>query len=128
VLALTSNPEGRSVQGARSPGGTVAGDVLAAIRCVNDDARPFGSVGAVVAANLPEVTDDLDVNGPLLAPGLGAQGGTGADLRRIFGSVADRVLPSTSREVLGGGPDKGRLRAAARDAAGAVTAALGGCA
>jgi orotidine-5'-phosphate decarboxylase len=80
----------------------------------------------VVAANLLEVTDDLDVNGPLLAPGLGAQGGTGAHLRRIFGSVADRVLPSTSREVLTAGPDRGRLREAARATTAEVTAALSG--
>jgi orotidine-5'-phosphate decarboxylase len=125
VLALTSNPEGGSVQSARSPGGTVAGDVLAAIRRVNAGAHPVGSVGAVVAANLSEVTDDLDINGPLLAPGLGAQGGTAADLRRIFGSVAGRVLPSTSRGVLGAGPEVRRMRDAARAAADAVAAALG---
>jgi orotidine-5'-phosphate decarboxylase len=126
VLALTSNPEGRSVQGARSPSGTVAGDILAAIRRTNAGASPIGSVGAVVAANLPEVGDDLDIAGPLLAPGFGAQGGTQADLRRIFSSVSDRVLPSSSRDVLSAGPDGKRLRSAARIAAAAVTEALGG--
>jgi orotidine-5'-phosphate decarboxylase len=126
VLALTSNPEGRSVQGARSPSGTVAGDILAAIRRTNEGASPFGSVGAVVAANLPEVDDDLDIAGPLLAPGFGAQGGTQADLRRIFRSVADRVLPSSSRDVLSAGPDVKRLRSTARIASAAVTEALSG--
>jgi orotidine-5'-phosphate decarboxylase len=126
VLALTSNPEGRSVQGARSPGGTVAGDILAAIRRTNEGADPLGFVGAVVAANLPDVGDDLDIAGPLLAPGFGAQGGTNADLRRIFGSVADRVLPSSSRDVLFAGPDANRLRSAARATSAAITAALGG--
>jgi orotidine-5'-phosphate decarboxylase len=126
VLALTSNPEGRSVQGARSPSGTVAGDILAAIRRTNEGADPLGCIGAVVAANLSAVGDDLDIGGPLLAPGFGAQGGTNADLRRIFGSVADRVLPSSSRDVLSAGPDANRLRSAARATSAAVTAALGG--
>ena len=33
-------------------------------------------------------SEDLDFNGPILAPGFGAQGGTVADLRRIFGAAA----------------------------------------
>jgi hypothetical protein len=40
----------------------------------------------------------------VLAPGFGAQGATVADLRRIFGAVVGRVLPSTSRELLRKGP------------------------
>jgi orotidine-5'-phosphate decarboxylase len=54
------------------------------------------------------------VDGPLLVPGIGAQGGTVDDVRRIFGSSAGQVLPSSSREVLAAGPDKVRLRDAAR--------------
>ena len=49
----------------------------------------------------------LDFNGPILAPGYGAQGGTLDDLRRIFGRAAGHVLPSTSRELLGAGPGTG---------------------
>lgn len=124
VLARTSNPEGPQVQGARSSTGTVAGDVLAAIRGVNAETTPMGSVGAVVAANLTSVEEALDVNGPLLAPGLGSQGGTVADLQRLFSGVARRVLPSTSREVLVAGPDVRRLRAAAETTAASVAAAL----
>ena len=67
---------------------------------LNDGAEPLGSFGAVVGATIGETEEDLDVNGPLLAPGYGAQGGTAADLRRIFGAAARAVLPSTSREVL----------------------------
>ena len=48
---------------------------------------------------------DLDINGPLLAPGYGAQGGTLDDLRRVFGPVVRHVLPSTSRELLATGPE-----------------------
>jgi orotidine-5'-phosphate decarboxylase len=114
VLALTSNPEGRSVQCARvDAGGTVAGQVLARISARNRGVRPLGSVGAVVGANLSEVREDLAVNGPLLAPGFGAQGGTTSDVRRIFGDQLPNVLPSTSRQVLSAGPDAGAVRTAA---------------
>ena len=69
--------------------------------------------------------EDLDINGPLLAPGYGAQGGTVADLRRIFGAAARNVLPSSSRELLRPGPTVGALRDAARRANDAL-AGLGG--
>lgn len=114
VLALTSNPEGPEVQHARTPDGrTVAGSVLAAVAGRNHGASPLGSVGAVVGATIGETTENLDVNGPLLVPGLGAQGGTVDDVRRIFGSASRNVLASSSREILGAGPDPTALRDAA---------------
>jgi orotidine-5'-phosphate decarboxylase len=126
VLVLTSNPEGAAVQRARTPpnvgGGsqatgagcpTVASAVLASIAAENAGSAPLGSVGAVVGATLPEVAEDLHVNGPVLAPGFGAQGGAVADLRRIFTGVEHAVLPSTSRSVLEHGPDRRALREAA---------------
>jgi orotidine-5'-phosphate decarboxylase len=72
-----------------------------------------GSFGVVVGATLPELDVDIDgLGGPILAPGLGAQGGSPADLRRLFGR--DRaVVPTVSRGVLGAGADPGALRAAA---------------
>jgi orotidine-5'-phosphate decarboxylase len=126
VLALTSNPEGAQVQTARSVGGTVAGRVLQSIRQVNGTVTPLGSVGAVVAANLSEIAEDLDVNGPLLAPGFGAQGGTGDTLRRVFRGVSGRVLATSSRDVLSAGPDVRALRVAAARTAEGVSAALSG--
>ena len=117
LLALTSNPEGAQVQHAvTATGRTVAAEVLAAVAARNADGS--GSVGAVVGAtvSLPhDVTPaTLDVHGPLLVPGIGAQGGTLDDVRRVFGTACGRVLPSVSREILGAGPDVGRLRDAAR--------------
>ena len=53
------------------------------------------------------------LNGPYLVPGVGAQGGTAADVRRIFGAASRAVLPSVSREVLRAGPAVADLRAAA---------------
>jgi orotidine-5'-phosphate decarboxylase len=102
------------VQHARTPGGgTVAGLVLDRLRRLNADADPLGSFGAVVGATIGETAERLDVNGPLLAPGYGAQGGTVADLRRIFGAAAGAVLASSSREILRAGPDPRSLTEAA---------------
>jgi orotidine-5'-phosphate decarboxylase len=126
VLALTSNPEAADVQAARKGGSTVAAGILAAIGRENAGVEPLGSVGAVVAANLVRLDESLDIGGPLLAPGLGSQGGTVADVRRIFAGVTDRVLPSSSRGVLAAGPDVGALRNEVRRVADTVAAGLDG--
>jgi orotidine-5'-phosphate decarboxylase len=114
VLALTSNPEGPRVQHARGADGrTVAQGVIDEISQLNADARPMGSFGLVVGATIGDTGHDLSqVHGPLLAPGLGAQGASAADLRTVFGRDLSTVLPSYSREVLGHGPDRASLRAA----------------
>ena len=115
VLALTSNPEGPEVQRAvGADGRTVAGTVLARLRELNDGAEPLGSHGAVVGATIGDPGESLDINGPLLAPGYGAQGGTVADLRRVFGAAAPAVLASTSRDLLRLGPDPVALADGAR--------------
>ena len=127
VLALTSNPEGSTVQHALTADGrTVAQTVIDEISQLNAGADPLGSVGLVVGATIGDTGHDLSrVNGPLLAPGLGAQGATPAGLRTIFGDSLPNVLPSYSREVLNAGPDLADLRAAAQRAATDCRAALG---
>ncbi|HEX6076439.1 MAG TPA: orotidine-5'-phosphate decarboxylase [Micromonosporaceae bacterium] len=127
VLALTSNPEGASVQHARNPDGrTVAQTILDEVAEVNRHAKPMGSVGVVVGATVGPTEHDLSsVNGPLLAPGLGAQGGNPADLRTIFGAALRQVLPSYSREILKHGPSLTGLRDAASKADMACRTALG---
>jgi len=114
VLALTSNPEGAAVQRARTADGrTVAQTVIDEISQLNAGAEPLGSFGLVVGATIGDTGHDLSgVNGPLLAPGLGAQGATAADLRVVFGSSLPAVLPSYSREVLAAGPSVAGLRSA----------------
>lgn len=117
VLALTSNKEAPQVQYARDEDGrTVAGTVLAELAAANRGAEPLGSFGAVVGATIGETAEDLAINGPLLAPGVGAQGGSADAVRRIFGPVVANVLPSSSREILSAGPDPAFLRAAAQRA------------
>jgi orotidine-5'-phosphate decarboxylase len=127
VLALTSNPEGPSVQHAVGAGSrTVAQTVIDEISQLNRGAEPLGSHGLVVGATIGRTGHDLsEVNGPLLAPGLGAQGGTPGDLRAVFGESLHNVLPSYSREVLGQGPDVASLRVAAARAVDECRAVLG---
>ncbi|MEU0670987.1 orotidine-5'-phosphate decarboxylase [Streptomyces lavendulocolor] len=127
VLALTSNPEGAEVQRAvREDGRTVAATMLAHLAAENAGEAPLGSFGAVVGATLGDLSSyDLDINGPLLAPGIGAQGATPADLPAVFGAAVRNVVPSVSRGVLRHGPDAAALRAAAERYADEVRAAAG---
>ncbi|MGW7755499.1 orotidine-5'-phosphate decarboxylase [Streptomyces violaceusniger] len=121
VLALTSNPEGTEVQHAVRPdGSTVAATVLRALKAENAAEAAggrLGSYGAVVGATLgrapEEACVDLAIDGPLLAPGIGAQGATPADLPAVFGPAIKNVVPSVSRGVLRHGPDAASLVAAA---------------
>ncbi|WP_299540921.1 orotidine-5'-phosphate decarboxylase [uncultured Streptomyces sp.] len=114
VLGLTSNPEGAEVQRATAPDGRPLAQVmLDHMAAENEGATPLGSVGAVVGATLGDAGVDLAINGPLLAPGIGAQGATPADLPGVFGASVGDVVPSVSRGVLRHGPDARGLRDAA---------------
>lgn len=133
VLCLTSNPEGPGVQHARtSEGVTVAASIAAEVAALNADAVArgvLGSVGLVVGATIGDAAEqagvDLAVGGPLLAPGVGAQGAGAAELAAVFGAARSHVLASSSRGVLGAGPDTRALLAAARRAADDSATALG---
>ncbi|MEU3370217.1 orotidine-5'-phosphate decarboxylase [Streptomyces sp. NPDC006660] len=125
VLALTSNPEGAEVQRSTAADGrSLAQLMLDHMRAENAGADPLGSVGAVVGATLGDAGVDLAINGPLLAPGIGAQGATPADLPHVFGSAVRDVVPSVSRGVLRHGPDVAALREAAARYADEVRAAV----
>ena len=127
MLALTSNPEApRSSTPARTRAGRSPATVLDELRSRRTRTpTPMGSFGAVVGATIADTTEDLAVNGALLVPGIGAQGGTADDVRRIFGDVIDLVLPSSSREILGAGPDAGSLHTAVGRSLDAFTALRG---
>jgi orotidine-5'-phosphate decarboxylase len=118
VLALTSNPEGGEVQHSRrSDGRTVAQFMIDQAARLNAEANPVGSVGVVVGATSTGQRPDLTtLNGPVLVPGLGAQGGAPEDLRALLGSLSGVVVPSYSREVLSHGPSIAGLREAAAKA------------
>jgi orotidine-5'-phosphate decarboxylase len=132
VLALTSNPEGYQVQHAVRGGRSVAASVVDGATTDNAAAAgrgELGSVGLVIGATVGDAVSDLGIdlvaaNTPVLAPGLGAQGGTVEVLRRTFGDALPQVLASSSRDLLGAGPDVAALRAAARSTAARLQEAL----
>ncbi|HET8990815.1 MAG TPA: orotidine-5'-phosphate decarboxylase [Acidimicrobiales bacterium] len=114
VLAATSNPEGRSIQGARFEGRSVEAGVCAAVAELN--AREgFGSVGVVIGATRAPLGVDLaTLGGPVLVPGVGAQGAGPREVATVTaGCARASVLPSVSRAVLGAGPSRRALRQAA---------------
>lgn len=130
ILALTSNPEGASVQHAIGPDGVpVATSIAIAAAELNAGASPMGSVGLVVGATIGEAVKalgiDLEaVNGPLLAPGVGAQGAGPAELAAVFGDARPRVLVNQSRGIAVAGPIVEKLRGAIHAASSAAQYAL----
>jgi len=124
VVTRSSNPEGRAVQAARGPDGRLVEETLLRdIGELNASRAPggIGPVGAVVGPAHLEPSLDLPAAHALfLAPGLGAQGATCADVARTFAACPDRVMPSASRSLLSAGPD----RRALQDAAAALSADL----
>jgi orotidine-5'-phosphate decarboxylase len=139
VLCLTSNKEGFEVQhavqrtgsgdSAGADGVSVAALMAARAAVLNAGAEPMGSVGLVVGATIGDAvaatgTDLVAVNGPLLAPGVGAQGAGERELATTFGDARRNVLASSSRGVLAAGPDPDALVSAALAAAQEATAAL----
>jgi len=117
VLALTSNPEGATVQHAVRDGRSVAASVVAGAAGDNASARgrgELGSIGLVIGATVGSAVHDLRLDlvsaaTPVLAPGFGAQGGTVDSLTSTFGAARGQVLASSSREILAAGPDPSRL-------------------
>ena len=125
VLALTSNPEGKSVQhvGKAEDTGAVAKQVIAAATAENTAQtwERMGSCGLVVGATVGEALKELAIdlstfNGPILSPGYGAQGASAEDLYRIFAGVESQVLVNSSRGVLSAGPQSADLARAAQSA------------
>ncbi|MFC7402262.1 orotidine-5'-phosphate decarboxylase [Citricoccus sp. GCM10030269] len=141
VLALTSNPEGASVQHVGGAEASVARAITEAAAADNaraltsltpsstpsstppsDAARaPFGPVGLVVGATVAEQAQVLGielggVRGALLAPGFGAQGASGQGMRSGFASAWPAVLATSSRAMLGRGPSVAGLREAIAEA------------
>jgi orotidine-5'-phosphate decarboxylase len=117
VLAATSNPEGATVQRAEANGRTVAQLIVDQAAAVNRALRPEpGSVGVVVGATVNResggVPDVSELGGPVLVPGIGAQGGHAKALGGLGGAAPGQLLPAVSREVLQAGPTVAALRGA----------------
>ncbi|YAL81986.1 orotidine-5'-phosphate decarboxylase [Dermacoccaceae bacterium W4C1] len=123
VLAMTSNPDGASVQHARGEDGrTIAEQIITGVGELNAGAQRFGDVGMVVGATVGKDIAALGLAGaladsraPLLAPGLGAQGADADDIARAFGPSLPLVLPTSSRGILAAGPQESALARAVAD-------------
>jgi orotidine-5'-phosphate decarboxylase len=111
VLAATSNAEGASVQRAMIDGRTIAQSIVDAAG-VENRSSSAGSVGVVVGATLTDLPDLSALGGPVLVPGVGAQGGRPDALRGLGGAAPGTVLPAVSRDVLRAGPDAAAVRGA----------------
>jgi orotidine-5'-phosphate decarboxylase len=144
VLALTSNPEGADVQaavtgvgstgiGSTGAGSTVVGSTVVGSTVVGStvvgstvaqsvvdavaarNAGHVGDFGVVVGATAAARALRFEaLNGPILVPGIGAQGASLVDLPEVFGAAIRHVLPTTSRALLRYGPEPASLRHAAR--------------
>ncbi|MEJ8277735.1 orotidine-5'-phosphate decarboxylase [Pseudonocardia spirodelae] len=127
VLARTSNPEGATVQLATAPGG--AGSVAQSVvddAAARNAATLSGAVGVVVGGTHDHGLDLSALHGPVLVPGLGAQGATPAEVVSRFAGTAGHVLPVSARGVLRAGPDAGALRDAALALSGELASAAAG--
>ena len=134
VVVRSSNPEGRSLQQARTagddggPSGPAVEDMLLGeVAALNHGGLPVpGTVGAVVGATRePSDFDLAALGGVILAPGVGFQGGTAEGAGSLFaGCAPGTVLPNVSRSLLVAGPDPIALREAAAKECAALGSAL----
>ncbi|SKW26106.1 orotidine 5'-phosphate decarboxylase [Mycobacteroides abscessus subsp. abscessus] len=99
------------MQRARAGETTVAQAMVDQVAALNAEQAGPGSVGVVVGVTVTDPPDLTSLGGPVLVPGLGAQGGKPEDLRGLGGATASLLLPAVSREVLRAGPDATALRA-----------------
>jgi orotidine-5'-phosphate decarboxylase len=121
VVTRSSNPEGRAIQACAEQ------QLLADIGALNARLAPdaIGPVGAVVGpVRLDPALDLTGASCLFLAPGVGAQGASPADVAEVFAACPDRVMPSASRSLLSAGPDVRRLRDAVAELAAEFRAIL----
>ncbi|MFF0544264.1 orotidine-5'-phosphate decarboxylase [Nocardia thailandica] len=105
VLAATSNPEGAQLQRITAADGRTIAQTMVDEAAARNAGSAFGSVGVVVGATLTEAPDLSELNGPVLMPGVGAQGGGADSIRALLPADGLRyAVPNVSREVLAAGP------------------------
>ena len=130
LVVRSSNPEGEALQLARrADGRTVAeefcDEITAWTRIATgphvahgDAATPvaLGPIGAVVGATCDDAATTIArmPGAFILAPGIGAQGATFADLRRRMPGEQHRVLPNVSRAIVAGGTGEAAIGATIR--------------
>ncbi|MDN5903982.1 orotidine-5'-phosphate decarboxylase, partial [Corynebacterium casei] len=126
VLAATSNPEAIQLQSFTDGSQTVAQHVvdicaafnaeLGSSEAAGEESVP-GDIGVVVGATLENPPELSQLNGPVLLPGVGAQGASAADVARITQANPELGFANVSRAVLAAGPQVADLRAAVQETA-----------
>jgi orotidine-5'-phosphate decarboxylase len=120
VVVRSSNRDGADLQTARRHDDRTVADALAddmTAANIGYAGVGIGPVGAVIGATLDDAEEVLDrlKQSLILAPGIGAQGASIADLKLRFGAThAKRALPSVSRAIAGAGPLERPIREATR--------------
>jgi orotidine-5'-phosphate decarboxylase len=112
VVVRSSNPEGRELQLAKLPSGesvalSLCRQITARNRRMGEGLGPIGAVVGATCEDAAEIVAALPQSF-ILAPGVGAQGATIADVARRMPAARGRVLPNVSRAILanGGAPDQ----------------------
>ncbi|WP_342319808.1 orotidine-5'-phosphate decarboxylase [Corynebacterium mayonis] len=109
VMAANSNPEAQSFQAQECEGMSISQQMVDACAKFNTG-EDVGAVGVVVGATVVKPPRLDHLNGPVLLPGVGAQGGTLERVLAIAGDGAHLFFPNVSRSVLSAGPDVNELR------------------
>lgn len=106
VLVRTSNPEGQSIQIAKTQSGIqVSQQILREISEFNKGLS-CGSIGCVFGATIdPRDYDLANLNAYILSPGIGTQGATVEDLKSRFKFFGNQMLPTASRSITRVGPN-----------------------
>lgn len=116
VLAATSNPEARALQDQQDgQGRTISQQIVDSVAQTNSrhaEAGNAGNIGVVVGATLAEPPQLSQLAGPVLLPGVGAQGATAEDISRITEGIRDLAFPNISRAILAQGPSVEALKEA----------------
>jgi len=120
VLVRTSNPEGEAVQLATAHIGQAqppsVGSLIASQAGEANQVAGTSLVGLVIGATLDVIDISLQgFDGWILAPGIGAQGGTMNHLKELFDghpTAWRRVLPTAARSVAEAGPEAESLKKA----------------
>lgn len=114
VLAATSNPEARQLQDQmNTEGHSISQQIVDSVSVLNQAHNlrgQAGNIGVVVGATLQNPPDLSHVGGPILLPGVGAQGATAEDVSSIARGLDYLAFPNISRAILSAGPQIADLR------------------
>lgn len=116
VLAATSNPEARSLQDRIGEDGLSISQLMVDSVVLSNrehkENNHYGNVGVVIGATLAHPPQLERLNGPILLPGVGAQGATPADVARLTQGVQELAFANVSRGILKAGPSTSALSTA----------------